>query len=148
MISISQKCQYALRAVFELALHNDGTPISIADIAAAQAIPPRFLELILNELRQAGFVESRRGVRGGYLLMADPAELTVGHIIRQVDGPVEPVKCISTGGAECPMKGNCIFADIWKQAREATEEVFARFTYEELVRRHAAAKVGQTQYTI
>ena len=61
---VSQKCQYALRAIFELCQHRERTPVRTADIAEAQAIPPKFLELILGELRQGGFVESRRGARG------------------------------------------------------------------------------------
>ncbi len=65
---VSQKSQYALRAVFELARRNGGLPVKIADIAEAQAIPQRFLEVIMNQLKQGGFVESRRGKRGGYLL--------------------------------------------------------------------------------
>ena len=75
---ISKKCQYALRAVFELAVRNTGQPVKIQQIAGAQNIPPRFLEVILNQLRHAGFVESRRGNEGGYMLAPGAEELTVG----------------------------------------------------------------------
>ena len=90
-MQLSQKCQYAIRAVFQLAKEHGGGPIKIADVAEAQAIPPRFLELILGELKQGGFTESRRGKRGGYLLARPPAQITVGDIIRFVEGPLGPV---------------------------------------------------------
>ncbi len=90
-MSVSQKCQYALRAVFELASRHGDAPTSIREIAQAQAIPPKFLELILVQLRKAGFVESRRGAHGGYFLAVGPAALTVGEIIRFIDGPIAPV---------------------------------------------------------
>ncbi|MCY2926958.1 MAG: Rrf2 family transcriptional regulator [Planctomycetota bacterium] len=95
MISISQKCQYALRSLYELARRADDKPTSIGEIAAAQAIPPRFLELILNDLRQGKLVNSQRGVQGGYTLARSPADITVGDVVRLVEGPIEPVKCIS-----------------------------------------------------
>ena len=90
---VSQKCQYALRAVFELAKRHGRGPVRIGDVAKAQAIPPRFLEVILNQLKQAGFVESRRGNEGGYLLARAPERLTVGEIVRFVEGPIRPVTC-------------------------------------------------------
>ena len=74
---VSQKCQYALRATFELARRQGEGPIRIADLASAQAIPGKFLELILCDLKQGQFVESRRGRRGGYLLARPAAELPV-----------------------------------------------------------------------
>ena len=79
-MAISQKCQYALRAVFELAKHYGQGPVKIADIAKAQAIPLRFLEVILSQLRQGGFAGSRRGNEGGYLLVRSPREFATGHI--------------------------------------------------------------------
>ena len=134
-MSISQKCQYALRAVFELAKRAGGQPTTVGQIAEAQAIPPRFLELILNQLRQGGFVESRRGVRGGYLLAAKPAALSVGEIIRFVDGPVVPVRCIvgSGKGGDCPLHGNCVFMGMWERARDAVTRVYEQTTFQDLI---------------
>ena len=133
MIAISQKCQYALRAVFELAKQPGTKPVPIGQIAEAQAIPPRFLELILNELKQAGFVQSRRGVQGGYMLTVKPEDLSVGRVIDLVDGPVEPVKCIVGGGEKCPLKGTCSFGPMWKEAGDAMSQVFAKTTFKHLL---------------
>src|SRR5579872_497027 len=85
-MNISVKSEYALHAIFDLASQHAGEPTKIADIAKRQKIPQKFLELILAGLKQGGFVESRRGAEGGYLL-ARPAEaITVGEVLRFVEG--------------------------------------------------------------
>ena len=118
-MGLSQKCQYALRGVFELAKRQGQGPTTVGDIAAAQVIPPRFLELILGELRKAGFVESRRGKQGGYLLRVLPRRLNVGTIIRFIEGPVGPVQCVRADeDADCPLHGRCAFLGMWERARE------------------------------
>lgn len=133
-MNISQKCQYALRAVFELAKRQGGGPTKIGEVAKAQAIPPRFLELILAELKQGGFVESRRGVHGGYLLSASRSELNVGQIIQFVEGPVAPVACVSGEAAtDCPLHGNCAFLSMWIRARDAVAEVYDSTTFQGLM---------------
>jgi len=148
-MTVSQKCQYALRAVFELAKRSGAGPTSIGEIAAKQAIPRRFLELILNELRQGGFVESRRGVQGGYLLALAPADLSVGEIIRFVDGPLAPARCVGDEDCDCPMLGNCAFMDLWKRARDAVSEVYDNTTFEDLLEtERAGAEKGAPNYSI
>ena len=103
---ISQKCQYALRAIFDLAKHYGQGPVKIGDVAEAQAIPPRFLEVILSQLKQGGFVESRRGAEGGYLLARAPRQLVVGEVLRFVEGPLGPIVCVTGGSGEpCPIHG-------------------------------------------
>ncbi len=133
-MNITQKCQYALRAVFELARQNDQQPVRIAAIAEAQAIPVRFLEVILNELKHGGFVDSRRGSQGGYYLTVDPRELTAGKIITFVDGPIRPVSCQShLTESRCPLETNCVFYQMWDRAAEALTGVFESFTFYDLV---------------
>ena len=85
-MNISVKGEYALHAIFDLALQRFGEPIKIADIARRQKIPQKFLELILAGLKQGGFVESRRGAEGGYLLARSPEAITVGQVMRYVEG--------------------------------------------------------------
>ena len=135
-MNLSQKCQYAFRAVFELARHHGSEqPISVANIAEVQAIPPRFLEQILAELKQGGFVTSRRGAQGGYALAISPAELRVGDIIRFIEGPISPVKCIiQDDEANCPLRADCMFQDFWLRAKEAVEKVYDSTTFQDLVR--------------
>lgn len=142
-MSISQKCQYALRAVFELAKRDGTGPTTVAEIAEAQAIPPRFLELILGQLRQGGFVESRRGVRGGYLLAAPRQSLSVAEIIRFVDGPIGPVRCVvGSKDTDCPLHGNCAFMGMWRRARDAIAEVYDETTFQDLMDEEQASARG------
>ena len=139
-MSVSQKCQYALRAVFELGKRPAGEPVTIGIIAKAQAIPARFLESILLQLRQGGFVESRRGAHGGYILARSAKELSVGEIIRFIDGPVGPVKCVSEKPqSNCPLQGNCAFMAMWAQARDAVAKVYDKTTFQNLIDEEKAA---------
>jgi Rrf2 family protein len=133
-MSLSQKCQYSLRAIFELAKHYGEGPVKIADIAERQAIPTRFLEVILNQLKQGGFVDSKRGSMGGYILVRLPETLTVGDIIRYVEGPLSPVQCmLGFSDDPCPLQGECAFLPMWERAQEALSDVYDTTTLENLV---------------
>ena len=126
-MQISQKAQYVLRALFELAKHYGKEPVSASEIARTQAIPHRFLELILQSLRSEGLVDSRRGIGGGYLLAVDPKEITVADIIRLVDGSLSPVLCkAGRSSDDCPLVGKCPFKKMWLRAKTATEEVYSK----------------------
>lgn len=131
---VSQKCEYALRAVFELSRCNGRLPVKIVDIADAQAIPHRFLEVIMNELKQGGFVESRRGRDGGYLL-ARPAEtMRVGEVIGFVEGPLGPVDCVESKSTKsCRLYGNCALLPMWEKVRDAISGVYDNTTFQDLV---------------
>jgi Rrf2 family protein len=133
---VPRKSRYALRAILELAKHSDRGPVSIADIAEAQAIPPRFLEAILNQLKQAGIATSQRGKYGGYLLARRADELTVGDVLRVVEGPVEIVACAGDdAGERCELDGNCVFLPMWEEVRKAITRVYDSTTFQDLVDR-------------
>jgi Rrf2 family cysteine metabolism transcriptional repressor len=136
---VTQKSQYALRALFELATRLDGGPTRIEDVAKAQAIPQRFLEVVLNELKHAGLVEARRGPRGGYLLARSPRDITVADIVECCQGKFTPVDCLSAASAgECALKGDCVFVDLWEEVREAVNHVYESTTLQDLVAREQA----------
>ena len=144
-MQVSQKCQYTLRALFELAKRQGNEPVSAAEIANAQAIPSRFLELILQGLRVTGMVESRRGNSGGYVLAVSPETTTVGDVIRAVDGSLSPVKCVVGRSDEhCRLKNCCAFAGVWQKAQRAMEEVYDNTTLQDLIddERTAAQQSG------
>ena len=131
---VSQKSQYALRAIFELAKHHGQGPIKNAAIAQAQAIPPRFLEVILNQLKQTGILESKRGSDGGYYLVRLPRKLTIGQVLKIMQGPFEPVECVSKGTAnKCPLYGDCVFLPLWENVREVVSEVYDNKTFQDLM---------------
>ena len=143
---VSQKCQYAIRAIFELAKRHGQGPIKISDIAEAQAIPLRFLEIILNQLKHVGFVQSKRGAEGGYFLARQPDCVTIGEIIVCIEGPQVPVACM-TDIAEraCSLHGKCVFIGLWTRAAQAVSDVYDSTSFQDLVddetKMHNAASV-------
>jgi len=136
-MQVSQKCLYALRAIFELAKRKDEGPTKIAEVAKAQAIPQRFLESILSQLKQAGFVESHRGSNPGYVLIRSPDDLAVGEIIEFVEGPIGPTACLigKSNVNECPLRSQCIFMGMWEEIHNVISDVYNRITIGDLVRR-------------
>jgi Rrf2 family cysteine metabolism transcriptional repressor len=131
---VSQKCQYALRAIFELARRNSRDPVKISDIAEAQAIPMQFLEVILSQLKQGRFVESKRGSKGGYFLICSPSELTVGDVVRFIQGPIGPVECVvDSSRGDCPLYGDCAFLPMWEKIQNAISDVYDNTTFQDLV---------------
>lgn len=125
-MNISVKGEYALHAMFDLALQKSGEPIKIADIAKRQKIPQKFLELILAGLKQGGFVESRRGAEGGYLLSRPPDAITVGQVIRYVEGAKSSKPARKQDAADP-------FAETWAQVDQAVSDVIDQTTFAELV---------------
>jgi Rrf2 family protein len=126
-MNISVKGDYALQALLDLTLQSKGEPVKIADIARRQKIPQKFLELILAGLKQGGFVESRRGAEGGYLLSRPPDAITVGQVIRYMEGQ-KP-----TNGAS-NRKGENPFSDMWQAVDAAVSQVVDRTTFADLSR--------------
>ena len=133
-MSVSSRCYYAIRAIYALAENNSTEPMKIADIAAKEKIPIRFLEVILGQLKGAGFVQSRRGAEGGYRLARAADSLTVGEVMRFVDGPIAPVDCVSQSRPkECEFHGDCSFFGFWGRVRSAISGVVDHTTFADLV---------------
>jgi Rrf2 family protein len=132
-MKISTKGDYATRALQDLALHYDRGPIQIEDIARRQHLPVRYLEQILLSLKRAGFLQSKRGVSGGYYLAKHPREITIGAIIRAMEGPIVPIYCVGGGKREiCIEEPHCCLRDIWSEVRDAVEGILDRTTLEDL----------------
>ncbi|MCX7424943.1 MAG: Rrf2 family transcriptional regulator [Planctomycetia bacterium] len=144
-MQVSQKCQYTLRALFELAKRRGNGPVNAAEIAEAQAIPARFLESILHGLKNTGEVQSRRGIRGGYELVVSPDAITVGDVIRLVDNSLTPVKCVpGVKERHCPLKGRCVFMGVWERARQAIEQVYDTTSLQDLIDDERAAEEARS----
>lgn len=127
---ITQKAKYALRALLALAEAEDGAPVFIADIAESQAIPRKFLELILLDLKHHGLVVSRRGKMGGYLLLRRPETITFGEVLRIVDGPLAPLPCLSKIAyrkcEDCKDETSCEIRHVFERVTLATRAVLDR----------------------
>ena len=127
---LSQKAKYAIRALLYLATARTGQPVGIAEIAAKQAVPRKFLELILLELKRNGFVQSFRGKHGGYALAKTPDAIHFGEVIRLIDGPLAALPCASLTAyrrcVDCEDEATCVIRRILKQVRDATSGILDR----------------------
>jgi len=123
---LTMKAKYALRALATLALNAPGQ-LPAARIARDAAVPGKFLETILVDLRKAGLVESRRGIRGGHRLIRDPELITLGEVVRIVDGPIAPIRCASVTAyrpcSDCPDPPHCAVRLLMSEVREAMSGV-------------------------
>jgi Rrf2 family protein len=139
-LKITYKGDYSLKALFQLALNYEeggDTVLSITEIAKRGDMPVKFLEQILLALRRGGFVTSKRGVNGGFSLARHPREITIGEVIRFMEGPIEPISCIGNDAYKgCKDVTGCIFRDVWKEVRDAISVVVDTLTFEELIFRH------------
>jgi Rrf2 family cysteine metabolism transcriptional repressor len=126
-MNISVKGEYALQAIFDLAANAGAEPVKIAEIARRQKIPQKFLELILASLKQGGFVESRRGAEGGYMLARRAESITVGDVLHFVEGRQEE-------RSRLRKQADSAFSDLWERADLAIAGVLDSTTFAQLVR--------------
>ena len=137
-MKLSQRGHYALRALIVLGLNYSDSVVRIQTISAAQNIPKRFLEQILNDLKAAGILESRRGITGGYRLRRPPEEITLAEVVRLIEGPLAPVSCVSERFYErcsCPNEEKCGIRSIMKEVRDAIVKVLETVTVAQLCER-------------
>src|ERR1051325_1398218 len=145
---LSSRGKYATRALLDLSLHVDEGPIQIHDIAERQNIPLKYLEQILLQLKRAGFVVSRKGPGGGYALATSPAKITLGAVVRAMDGPLAPISCASVSGyAECgcPEAAAGGLRSGWEEAREALAEIMDGTTFADIRDRHLQLRAGERE---
>ena len=134
-MKISTKGRYALRLMLDIALHADGSTVSLREAAARQEISEKYLEQIVTPLARAGLVRSVRGAGGGYLLTRQPEEYTVGEILRPLEGMLTPVSCLEN--AECCQRMDaCVTVEVWQQIQDAVASVVDHVTLADLVQRY------------
>ena len=135
---ISQRAKYALRALVSLTRRDaNGEPLMISEISRAQAIPKKFLEQILLELKRDGIVASRRGRLGGYVLARPADRITFGEVLRLIDGPIAPLPCLSkiaySRCKDCAEESTCEIRHVFARVAAATREVLDRTTLADAV---------------
>ncbi len=143
-MKISTKGRYALRLMLDLALNNTGEYITIKSIAARQNISDKYLEQIIALLNKAGYVKSVRGSQGGYRLVKEPSEYTVGMILRLTEGSLTPIDCLEDG--DCDRYLDCVTREVWKELYDAICNVVDHRTLQDLVDRQQ--KLMQNDYSI
>ena len=149
-MKLSVRGEYALRALLVLGRDyiEDDSVVAIQSISKQQNIPKRFLEQILNDLKSAGIVESKRGVAGGYRLRKPPQRITLADIIRHIEGPLAPVSCVSEKFYEkcsCPDESRCAIRNVMKEVRQAIVKLMEHTTLADLAER--ARKLEQEPMT-
>lgn len=146
---ITTKGDYATRALHDLALHYGSGPIPIDQIAVRQGLPVRYLEQLLLTLRRAGILQSKRGVKGGYTLARPPAEITLGAILRAVDGPVEPIACLMEAPRKpCPREAVCALRGVWSDVHRAVAAIVDHTTLQDICDPGQAAAAGPDDHQI
>lgn len=139
---LSSRARYATRALLDLSLRHDQGPTLIQDIAERQNIPLKYLQQILVSLKLGGFVASRKGPGGGYLLARPAEKITLGSVLRAMDGPLAPISCVSvTAYSECgcPDPDRCALRESFSQVREAMAELLDNTTFADLRERQIRA---------
>lgn len=132
-MKISYKSDYALKAVLDLAMcYESGEPVSIHDTARRIDAPVKFLEQIFSGLKTHGIIDSRRGSSGGYLLSKPPAQITVGEIVRLIEGPTEPISCVRQDYSGCAEIYTCVFRKIWQEVHRATSQIIDNVSFKDL----------------
>jgi len=137
-MKLSLRGEYALRALLVLGLNCDEPLVRIQKISDQQNIPKRFLEQILNDLKSAGLVRSKRGMAGGYRLARRPDQISLAEVVRHVEGALAPVSCVSERFYEkcsCPDESRCAVRSVMKEIRDAIVRVAERVTLAELCER-------------
>ena len=132
-MKISTKGRYALRLMLDLAIYNTGEPVSLKDVARRQQISEKYLDQIISVLNKAGFVRSVRGAQGGYMLTKEPAEYTVGSVLRLTEGDLAPVSCVGMDSVDCDRRDGCVTVRIWEQLNEAVNNVVDNITVADMV---------------
>jgi len=143
---LSHKSKYALKALIALSEEYGKGPLLISEIAIRQGIPRRFLEIILLELKMHGFLRSKKGRGGGYELSKPPAQLSVGKVMRTLEGPIAPLPCVSKTAYErcedCPDEAACGVRILMKQVRDAIAAILDSTTFEDVIRSSHVVRGG------
>ena len=130
-MKLSTRGRYGVSAMFDLACHDDGQPITAAKISSRQKISLTYLEQLLLKLKRAGLVRTVRGPSGGYILAKKPADISVGDIVTATDGPVALADCVS-GNGKCPKSGCCSTRSLWQSLSDKVSKVLDSTTLNDL----------------
>ena len=134
-MKLSTKGRYGLRAVLDLAVHADEEAVALSQIAERQEISMNYLEQLIAKLKKAGIVNSTRGAQGGYMLAAPAEDISVGDILRALEGDLNPVECSVVGNADsvCDKADSCVTKYVWKRISDSINDAVDGIKLSELV---------------
>ena len=133
-VKLSTRTRYGVRALVDLAMHSDGSPVQLREIAEREEISEKYLEHLMSLLKGAGFVRSVRGARGGYLLAKLAGDVNLHEVVDVLEGSLAPVECV-TDAKFCDRSGSCVTRDVWGEIQDVINGVLESITLEELCRR-------------
>lgn len=136
-MKISTKGRYGLKAMFDLSLHYGDGPIALSGIAERQSISLNYLEQLISPLRKSGLVKSVRGAQGGYMLAKAPDTISVGDILRTLEGPIAPADCVSVESDDCCNAEHCVTKVIYERIRDSINEVVNSITLQDMLEDNA-----------
>ena len=131
-MKLTTRSRYGTRMILDMAIHGQNGPVRIKDIAARQGVSVKYLEKLVRDLKEAGFVRSRRGPRGGHELDKPLAAISVGDIVRALEGDLSLVECADEAGP-CPRQADCLTRGVWMEAARAMHEKLDSITLADLV---------------
>ena len=135
-MKLTTKGRYGLRAVIDLARYAKNEPVSLSDVAERQGISISYLEQLMAKLKKAGIVQSTRGAQGGYSLAKHPEEISVGEILRALEGSLSPVDCSAVDGegeTECSASNFCVTKYVWKRINDSINDTVNNIFLSELL---------------
>lgn len=143
-MKLSTKGRYGVRAMLDLAIYATNSHIALKSVAERQNVSELYLEQLMSTLRKAGLVKSVRGAQGGYSLAYEPEKITIGMILRVLEGSLSPVECIDDV-QQCDRTYSCVTRQVWQKLYEAINETVDSFTLKDLVDSFYAMREGQRE---
>ena len=147
-MKLTTKGRYGLRAVIDLAMYAKNEPVSLSDVAERQNISISYLEQLIAKLKKAGIVQSTRGAQGGYALAKAPEDISVGEILRALEGSLSPVDCSAVDGegeTECSASNFCVTKYVWKRINDSINDTVNNMFLSELLEEGNNVKSDATQ---
>jgi len=147
-MKLTTKGRYGLRAAIDLAMYAKHEPVSLSDVAERQNISISYLEQLIAKLKKAGIVQSTRGAQGGYALAKEPEEISVGEILRALEGSLSPVDCSAVDGegeSECSASNFCVTKYVWKRINDSINATVNNMFLSELLTESEKVKSNATQ---
>ena len=147
-MKLTTKGRYGLRAVIDLAMYAKNEPVSLSDVAERQNISISYLEQLIAKLKKAGIVQSTRGAQGGYSLAKNPKEVSVGEILRALEGSLSPVDCSAVDGegeTECSASNFCVTKYVWKRINDSINDTVNNIFLSELLEESETVKSDESR---
>ena len=142
---LSTRGRYGLKAMYQLACHYGEGPIPLNSIAEEQALSENYLEQLVATLRKEGLLNSVRGAQGGYMLAKPPEDITVGNILRILEGDLAPADCVVDEEYECAKEENCVTKLVWMRIRDSIDSVIDSITLKDMLDESKKTTVNKTE---